>query len=158
MGMSSNSDLLEEKQMKCDILKRSSSIDSIAQQQKQKQAEEDSKLQTVRGSSSTKSHETMRSLGELQEVDDATSNDGFRTPTSLDHKIPEIRPCCPPPPRKLMPKQSRKRKFSDPEIRSGRHSISSSNRLLDLTVEVESMFPPLLQANIGRKIKKARSF
>ncbi|KAM7468086.1 hypothetical protein LguiB_015648 [Lonicera macranthoides] len=79
----------------------------------------------------------------------ADDNDGFRTPTSLDHKIPVTKQC-PPAPRKKREKHfsSRKRKLETP--RSGR------NLQLDLTDEIESLFPPSVKENLGRRIKKAR--
>ncbi|KAF5737165.1 cyclin-dependent protein kinase inhibitor SMR3 [Tripterygium wilfordii] len=53
-------------------------------------------------------------------------DDGFKTPTSLDHKIPvEIE--CPPAPRK--PKPSRKRKASSPLVSNRPRLV----RLLDLS-------------------------
>ncbi|XVE76360.1 hypothetical protein DITRI_Ditri12bG0166000 [Diplodiscus trichospermus] len=90
------------------------------------------------------------SLGEIMANDD--DNDGFRTPTSLDHKIPAIKQC-PPAPRKPKPLPSNKRKAS----------ASSSNRTrsnlheLDLSHEVESLFPMPLLADLHRKVKKART-
>ncbi|KAG4191507.1 hypothetical protein ERO13_A07G098000v2 [Gossypium hirsutum] len=72
------------------------------------------------------------------------NNDGFKTPTSSDHKIPVILKC-PPAPRK--PKSlpiSPKRKAFGRRI------------LLDFTKEMESLFPPALLADLGNKIKKVR--
>uniref|UniRef100_A0A5B6YW82 Cyclin-dependent protein kinase inhibitor SMR3-like n=1 Tax=Davidia involucrata TaxID=16924 RepID=A0A5B6YW82_DAVIN len=84
-------------------------------------------------------------LGEIEVADD---DDGFTTPTSSDHKIPVIKQC-PPAPQKLRPQQSTTKRKSPPKLRP--------NILqLDLSKEVESMFPPTLQDDIGRKIKKAR--
>ncbi|KAA8516435.1 hypothetical protein F0562_016728 [Nyssa sinensis] len=82
----------------------------------------------------------------LSEIEVADDDDGFRTPTSSDHKIPIITQC-PPAPNKLRPQPSRKRKLSQK---------LSRNIQLDLSKEVESMFPPTLQDYIGSKIKKAR--
>lgn len=86
------------------------------------------------------------SLGQCSSSDD-DDDDGFRTPTSLDHKIPVITHC-PTPPRKIIP--SRKRKLVSPRI------LRPRKLLLDLSEEVDSMFPQALQQDIGRKIKKAR--
>jgi hypothetical protein len=78
-------------------------------------------------------------------VEEDEDNDGFKTPTSLDHKIPVILQC-PPAPRKPKPKSipSTKRK-------AGRRRI-----LLDLSIEIESMFPPALLVDLSGKIKKIR--
>lgn len=74
------------------------------------------------------------------------------TPTSPDSRIPE-NPPCPPAPMKLKSQPVCKRR------RSADHdtNVRSSSRLLDFCKEVESMFSPRLQHNLGRKIKKARS-
>ncbi|XVF68752.1 hypothetical protein PTKIN_Ptkin11bG0026500 [Pterospermum kingtungense] len=80
--------------------------------------------------------------GGHQEEDER--NDGFKTPTSLNHKIPALLKC-PPAPRK--PRSlpiSPKRKAFHRKI------------LLDLTKEIESLFPPALLADLGNKIKKVR--
>ncbi|KAL6987608.1 hypothetical protein U1Q18_013353 [Sarracenia purpurea var. burkii] len=81
-------------------------------------------------------------LGEF-EVDD---NDGFKTPTSLEHRIPAATQC-PPAPRKLSSRPLTKRKAS-PRVRR--------NLQLDLSEEVESTFSPPFQEDLGRKIKRAR--
>ncbi|XP_059647029.1 cyclin-dependent protein kinase inhibitor SMR14 [Cornus florida] len=88
------------------------------------------------------------SLGELDAtVDEDDHNNGFRTPTSLDHKIPVITQC-PPAPRKIRTFTSSAKRKMLPRLRR--------NLQLDLSKEVESMFPPIVQDDIGRKIKKAR--
>ncbi|PPD87572.1 hypothetical protein GOBAR_DD15477 [Gossypium barbadense] len=81
---------------------------------------------------------------------DENDNDGFKTPTSLDHKIPAATILkCPPAPRK--PK-------SLPIISSPAKRKSLRRRiLLDLTKEIESLFPPALIADLGNKIKKEDS-
>ncbi|XAR68951.1 hypothetical protein NMG60_11000375 [Bertholletia excelsa] len=80
----------------------------------------------------------------------AESDDGFRTPTSSDHKIPTAKHC-PPPPKKPRIRFPSKRKASLlPPL------ISQNVLLLDLSKEVESMFPPTLREDLGRKIKRAR--
>ncbi|KAL6967503.1 hypothetical protein U1Q18_033313 [Sarracenia purpurea var. burkii] len=81
------------------------------------------------------------SLGEFKDDDDG----GFRTPTSLDQRIPLIPQCPPPAPRKpksLIPLKKRK--------------AASRRMLLDLSSEVESLFPASLLADLGGKIKKVR--
>ncbi|XP_022756602.1 cyclin-dependent protein kinase inhibitor SMR3-like [Durio zibethinus] len=71
------------------------------------------------------------------------NHDGFKTPTLLDHKIPVMLKC-PPAPRKPKSLPSPKRKAFSRRI------------LLDLTKEIESLFPPALLADLGNKIKKVR--
>ncbi|XVF76631.1 hypothetical protein PTKIN_Ptkin13bG0281800 [Pterospermum kingtungense] len=90
--------------------------------------------------------------GEFKAKDD--HDDGFRTPTSLDHKIPVIKQC-PPAPRKPKPLPSNKRKASP----SG-GSTSPRARMspqLDFSQEVESLFPRPLLADLHRKVKKTRT-
>ncbi|GMH30078.1 hypothetical protein Nepgr_031921 [Nepenthes gracilis] len=161
--MSESSDFHDKDQIKRVILAVPSSTDSITQHQgrgREAKEEDNKEEETVSDRTADDLHETtplqLPFAGELNasDVDDEDTNVGFRTPTSLDHKIPEIRPC-PLPPRKLKPNPSGKRKSSDPDDVC--RVSSSNNSLIDLSREVESMFPPLIQANIGRKIKKARS-
>ncbi|XP_027176901.1 cyclin-dependent protein kinase inhibitor SMR3 [Coffea eugenioides] len=81
----------------------------------------------------------------------ADDDEGFRTPTSPSHKIPVITQC-PPAPKKTTQKSnpaSIKRKGSPTATRRALH--------LDLSSEVESMFPPLIQDDdADGKTKKAR--
>ncbi|KAK8695839.1 hypothetical protein V6N13_000986 [Hibiscus sabdariffa] len=79
------------------------------------------------------------------DVGEDENGDGFKTPTSLAYKIPVILKC-PPAPRKpkSLPIVSRKRKACRRRI------------LLDLTKEMECLFPPALLADLGNKIKKVR--
>lgn len=65
-------------------------------------------------------------LGESEVAED---DDGFRTPDSLEHRIPVITEC-PPAPKKTRPK-----------ISSAKRSRTTAE-LLDLSDEVESLFPP----------------
>ncbi|XP_040990858.1 cyclin-dependent protein kinase inhibitor SMR10-like isoform X1 [Juglans microcarpa x Juglans regia] len=85
------------------------------------------------------------SLGEFRDIEE--EDDGFKTPTSLDHKIPVFLQC-PPAPRKLKPKAvvTTKRK-------AARRRIP-----LDLSNEIELLFPPsTLQAlDLSGKIRKIR--
>ncbi|KAK8598479.1 hypothetical protein V6N13_094448 [Hibiscus sabdariffa] len=85
------------------------------------------------------------SSGESDVGEDENDDDGFKTPTSLAYKIPVILKC-PPAPRKpkSLPIVSRKRKACRRRI------------LLDLTKEMECLFPPALLADLGNKIKKVR--
>ncbi|KAL9268968.1 hypothetical protein AKJ16_DCAP10302 [Drosera capensis] len=68
-------------------------------------------------------------------------NDGFRTPTSSGHRIPEIRPCPPrPPPRRAQEaRRWRRRKRGCCDGRRSDHRV-----LLDVSKEVESMFPDIV--------------
>ncbi|KAF9599320.1 hypothetical protein IFM89_036618 [Coptis chinensis] len=83
----------------------------------------------------------MPSLGELN-VDE--NDDGFRTPTTLEHKIPVIQNC-PPAPKKPKSLPSRKRKGSP-----NHHRIR-----VDLSEEIEVSFSPVFLDDLGRKMKKA---
>ncbi|XP_030449822.1 cyclin-dependent protein kinase inhibitor SMR3-like [Syzygium oleosum] len=90
---------------------------------------------------------SFREEPELVE-EDGENNDGFRTPTSLDHKIPAMTQC---PPAPMKPKPTRKRKLSSSS------SMSSDDRCrevieLDFSEEVESLFWPIRRD----EIKKAR--
>ncbi|XP_062084942.1 uncharacterized protein LOC133791070 [Humulus lupulus] len=71
-------------------------------------------------------------------------HDGFKTPTSVDTKIPVVLPC-PPAPRK--PKST---------ILKTKRKANRRRVLLDLTSEIESLFPPTVLADLGSKIKKVR--
>ncbi|KAF7142470.1 hypothetical protein RHSIM_Rhsim05G0192000 [Rhododendron simsii] len=73
------------------------------------------------------------------------NDDGFKTPT--DQMIPKITEC-PPAPKRQRKRESRKRKASPGARRSLR---------IDFQEEVESMFPPAIQEDLGREIKRARS-
>ena len=70
------------------------------------------------------------------------NNDGFKTPTSLDNKIPVIRPC-PPAPKK--PKST----ISKTKRKANRRRV-----FLDLSSEIESLFPPNVLADLDGQIKK----
>ncbi|PIA60237.1 hypothetical protein AQUCO_00300029v1 [Aquilegia coerulea] len=72
-------------------------------------------------------------------------DDGFRTPTSMDHRIPVIRQC-PPAPRKPKSCPMKKRKAS-----SNLHRIK-----IDLSKEIELMFPSLVSDLDQKIIKKLR--
>ncbi|XP_021672707.2 cyclin-dependent protein kinase inhibitor SMR3-like [Hevea brasiliensis] len=88
------------------------------------------------------------SLGEVKATDDDDDdNNGFKTPTSLDHKISATKQC-PPAPRKPRPVIPAKRKASPSNVR---RSLQ-----LDLSREVESLFPRPILADLYQKMKKAR--
>ncbi|WCJ41224.1 Cyclin-dependent protein kinase inhibitor SMR3 [Euphorbia peplus] len=71
--------------------------------------------------------------------------DGLKTPTSLEKRIPLVL-SCPPAPRKPKALPSNKRK-----LMGGRRRV-----LLDLSNEIESLFPPSMRVDLGAKIKKVR--
>ncbi|KAL2509422.1 uncharacterized protein Fot_33069 [Forsythia ovata] len=77
-----------------------------------------------------------RCLAQSQVAED---DEGFKTPTLLDHKIPVIKQC-PAAPRKTRP-SSTKRKLSPTRINQA---------------EIESMFPSRPRDDNEHKIKKAR--
>lgn len=88
----------------------------------------------------------ISSNNDNHDLDD--DDDGFRTPTSLDHRIPVMKQC-PPPPRKRKV-SSRKRKLSSPLLRQ------TTLQLIEASQEIiDSMFPQ--RENTHHKIKKARS-
>ncbi|XP_073047124.1 uncharacterized protein [Primulina eburnea] len=104
---------------------------------------------------------TQENLGaiEVKEEDGAVKNvlenvdeeeDGFRTPTSSDHRIPAVTQC-PPAPRKTRPQQSGVKRKASP---------SRARRTLQLDAaadEVESIFRPVVEDSVEeQKTKKAR--
>ncbi|KAF5476025.1 hypothetical protein F2P56_007772 [Juglans regia] len=83
-------------------------------------------------------------LGELVKVEE--DDDGFKTPTSLDNKIPGIKQCPPAPrPNKQLPM---KRKSSI--------VLKKPPQPLNLLEEIEALFPLRIVSDLHRKIKKAR--
>lgn len=68
--------------------------------------------------------------------------EGCKTPTSPEYKI---QAACPPAPRK--PKA----------VPAKRRGCCHKRVFLDLSDETESLFPPLLLADLGKKMKKIRS-
>ncbi|KAF9675340.1 hypothetical protein SADUNF_Sadunf09G0022000 [Salix dunnii] len=85
----------------------------------------------------------LPSVEEAFQIEDDKDDDGFKTPTSLDRKIPVVYQC-PPAPRKPKSLPSTKRK--SPQWRV----------LLDLSNEIESLFPPAPAGDLGGKLKKVR--
>ncbi|KAG6629214.1 cyclin-dependent protein kinase inhibitor SMR12-like [Carya illinoinensis] len=79
--------------------------------------------------------------GEFSDVED--DDDGFKTPTSLDNKIPVVLQC-PHAPRKLKPRA----------VQTKRRGFARRRILLDLSNEIESLFPPALRVDLSGKIKK----
>ncbi|XVF46516.1 hypothetical protein PTKIN_Ptkin03bG0033300 [Pterospermum kingtungense] len=112
------------------------------QQQQQQQEEDKSKLLM------SPLELVLPSSGEEVQVHEngteEENNGGFKTPTSMDHKIPVLLKC-PPAPRKPKSLPSPKRK-----------ALIRRRILLDLTKEIESLFPAALLADLGNKIKKVR--
>nr|GLL36992.1 uncharacterized protein LOC109181052 [Ipomoea trifida] len=92
-------------------------------------------LSELRGFREVRGEEEEKEQRQLGKSEVAEDDDGFRTPESLEHRIPVIT-ACPPAPKKIRPKIS-------PAKRS-----RTNAELLDLSDEVESLFSP--------KIKKFR--
>lgn len=90
--------------------------------------------------SEEKKHEEV-GLKEEEEEDD-----GFRTPTSLEHKIPVVKECPPAP----------KKPRSEPAVKKRKTSPNSCRVHLDLTQEMEWLFRPLFEDS-KRVIKKTRT-
>lgn len=87
----------------------------------------------------------LPSLGEFKvEEEQEEDGDGFKTPKSLDQKIPVMLQC-PPAPRKPKTRPLPKRKL--PQQRRILHDLSN---------EIEDLFPPALRADLRNKIKKVR--
>ncbi|KAE8728005.1 armadillo/beta-catenin repeat family protein [Hibiscus syriacus] len=111
--------------------------DESTQQQQQKQ-------ELVLDEDGEKGKLKLPCSGEFNVGEDG-NDDGFKTPTCLGQRIPASLKC-PPAPRKpkYVPIISSKRKAVRRRI------------LLDLTKEMECLFPPALLADLGNKIKKVR--
>ncbi|XP_028065025.1 cyclin-dependent protein kinase inhibitor SMR3-like [Camellia sinensis] len=105
--------------------------------QEQKQQEQEEKGKTILVSSLTIK---TRSLGEFKVSDDDNDGGGFRTPTSLDQRIPVITQC-PPAPRK--PKKTLSL--------TTKRKAASRRLMLDLSTEIDSFL-----ADLDGKIKKVR--
>ena len=133
MGTSSNSDffILKEDQKQTDLQISSRPTSQVEEREEQK-PERDHKEEELK----------KQSLGQTESCGGDDDDDGFRTPTSLAHKLPKITQC-PPAPRKIRLHPSRKRKISE--------SLE-----IELSREVDSMFPIRVQEDLGRKIKRAR--
>ncbi|KAJ0020251.1 hypothetical protein Pint_32362 [Pistacia integerrima] len=90
-------------------------------------------------------HGKDEAKGEFKvEEEQEEDGDGFKTPKSLDQKIPVMLQC-PPAPRKPKTRPLPKRKL--PQQRRILHDLSN---------EIEALFPPALRADLGNKIKKVR--
>ncbi|XVF08084.1 hypothetical protein REPUB_Repub06bG0195600 [Reevesia pubescens] len=127
----------------------SSSHDILVHEDQEREVLEDHEEKKGKESNVKESEKKIISLGEFK----ATDDDGFKTPTSSDQKIPVMKQC-PPAPRKPKPTSSNKRKASSPS--SSSHTRRNLLQL-DLSQEVESLFPRPLLADLHRKVKKART-
>ncbi|KAH7862996.1 hypothetical protein Vadar_011937 [Vaccinium darrowii] len=85
------------------------------------------------------------SRGETKKDEEEEEEDGFRTPPSLDQRIPLISQC-PPAPRKPKSIPSRKRKSA----------YGGGITIIDLSSEVEALFPSSIVVDLGGKINKVR--
>ncbi|CAI9766267.1 unnamed protein product [Fraxinus pennsylvanica] len=83
----------------------------------------------------------------LEQSQVAESDDGFKTPTSLDHKIPVMEQC-PPAPRKTRPQPST----------STKRKASPGTLQFDISTAVESMFTAISHGDddVDQKKKKPR--
>lgn len=103
------------------------------------------RLSSFRSKSSGDSKAKLKAEEVEVEVEDG---DGFKTPTCLDKRIPKVVECPPAPKKpKSKPLMSIKRKLSFQQTRIVLHDLSN---------DIEAMFPPVLLADLGNKIKKVR--
>ncbi|KDP35627.1 hypothetical protein JCGZ_09065 [Jatropha curcas] len=116
----------------------------LGREQKQEQEEEESK--NTNSCTPELLEEELKASNNVDDDDDEDDNDGFKTPTSLDHKIPLTKQCPPAPTKPSKSSLSSKRKSSN--VRASRQ--------LDLSQEVECLFPKPILDDFHRKIKKAR--
>ncbi|KAK3226384.1 hypothetical protein Dsin_006246 [Dipteronia sinensis] len=89
---------------------------------------------------------------------DEEGDQGFRTPTSSDHKIPKIKQCPPAPKKPMPPPPSKKRKSSS--LLSSSPSTNARRKCLrsDLSPQdIDSLFPRAILNDLHSKIKKART-
>ncbi|XP_020224661.1 uncharacterized protein LOC109806611 [Cajanus cajan] len=82
-------------------------------------------------------------VGSKNDDDDDSSNEGFKTPTSSDHKIPAILEC-PGAPKKTKPRAATKRKACRRRI------------VLDLSKDLESLFPMPCVVDLGHGLMHKR--
>ncbi|CAI9762024.1 unnamed protein product [Fraxinus pennsylvanica] len=134
----------EQKEIKFDILSEPKVEDSCSTQDivtKQEDDDTDHKEEEIEVTFSSREYEKPC----LAESEVGEYDEGFKTPTSLVHKIPVVTQC-PAAPRKTRP--SKKRKSSPARIR---RSLQ-----LDVSAEIESLFPSRPRDCNEHKIKKAR--
>ncbi|KAL5716682.1 hypothetical protein ACHQM5_009812 [Ranunculus cassubicifolius] len=86
--------------------------------------------------------------GEGEELDE--NDDGFKTPTSMDHKIPRIKQC-PPAPMKLKARSCPMKKKAKRKEMSSDHCFR-----IDLSKEIQLLFPPLV-SDLGGLHKKMKN-
>ena len=90
----------------------------------------------------TSKHQDRDRDRESKSVED--DDNGFKTPTSLEHKIPEsLR--CPMAPRKPKSRPMMKRK-----------AVERQRLFLDLSSEIQSLFPADFLVGLGGKMKRVR--
>ncbi|KAB2013655.1 hypothetical protein ERO13_D09G151850v2 [Gossypium hirsutum] len=123
-----------EEGMEFDILKRPPSVKcqtttSSSSSSPGKQQEEEGEINVRAAGEENEEKKEMNS----KEMDD-DDNDGLKTPTSTDSKIPAEPKQCPPAPRKPKPN---KRKASSPT--NGSTAVRINPLLLDLSEELESL-------------------
>ncbi|KAE8692456.1 putative Transducin/WD40 repeat-like superfamily protein [Hibiscus syriacus] len=117
--------------------------------------EEKKEESNVKAAASMESENKNVCLGEFKAMVDDEDDDGFRTPTSLDHKIPEMKQC-PPAPRK--PKANKRgASESSSSSTAATSSTCGGNLQLDLSRVVDSWFPASIVDDLHRKAKKART-
>nr|GLL43019.1 uncharacterized protein LOC109192923 [Ipomoea trifida] len=104
----------------------------------EKHQEEGNRYEVLVSSLKVKLTNTTTVNKEKEEGDE----EGCKTPTSPEYKIPAA---CPPAPRK--PKA----------VPAKRRGCCHKRVFLDLSDETESLFPPLLLGDLGKKMKKIRS-
>ncbi|CAA3002448.1 uncharacterized protein LOC111375937 [Olea europaea var. sylvestris] len=134
----------EQKEIKFDILSKSkvedpcSTHDNVTKQEDDDADHKEEEIEVIY--SARESEKPCLAQSEVGEYDE-----GFKTPTSLDNKIPVVTQC-PAAPRKTRP--STKRKPSPAGI--------CRSLQLDVSAEIESMFPSRPRDDNEHKIKKAR--
>lgn len=104
----------------------------------------------------TKAHDSESSTSKLKEEDDEEEQeqeDGFKTPTSLDHKIP-LPLQCPPAPRKTQPSLKRKASYYNNHCNYCRHPLDLSKEVFELLFPTQHSNP--LSAS-QQNTKKVRS-
>ncbi|KAH6802560.1 hypothetical protein C2S51_034006 [Perilla frutescens var. frutescens] len=141
------------------VEKKEGAISSESHPQDSETAAEERERENLEADHQNKPDEEIKSEDE-PEPDKATAShreseddDGFKTPTSSDHRIPAITQC-PPAPKKFRPPPSKlKRKAASPPA-------SSRSIELDSSAEVESIFCPIVKDQDDtqqHKIKKPRT-
>ncbi|KAG5017945.1 hypothetical protein JHK85_024081 [Glycine max] len=100
----------------------------------------------------TKAHDSESSTSKLKEEDE--EEDGFKTPTSLDHKIPLVPSQCPPAPRKTKPSLKRKTSYYNNHCNYCRHPLDLSKEVFELLFPTQHSNP---LSGSHQSTKKVRS-